>query len=303
MNCPICNKEISLNTMFCEHCGFEIHELPSVVSDAIKSYEEERVKKYKENWEEKNKKIADLSGQLETSQKECEATKLEMEQQAEAHKQEMEQQAEAHKKEMNQQAETHKNEMDAQINSATSSASEKDKIISEKDGTITEMNGRISQLTEQIQTLEAEKKNLEQSLEQTTETNSNNLNRLNEQIESLKKDLEEAKNKVTQLDGIVRIINDDEELYLPIYNGLNIYGSASSDERNHHQIKFQFPDGNIKPEHFSIIKEKRDLVVKSIDGVISYNNRPIPNTGLIAERKDIKIGNTIIIRISPYPPK
>ena len=275
ITCPICNQTTSGN--FCEHCGYEIHELPSVVSDAIKSYEEERVKKYKENWDEKNKKIADLSGQLETSKKECKETRQEME----------------------QQAKTHRQEMDAQINSATNSASEKDKIISEKDGTITEMNGRISQLTEQIQTLEAEKRNLEQI----SEANSNNLSLLNRQIENLKNELEEAKNKVTQLDGIVRIINDDEELYLPIYNGLNTYGSAPSDEKNHHQIKFQFPDEDIKPKHFSIIKEKRDLLIKSIDGILFYNNRAIPNTGLIAERKEIRIGNNIIIRISPYPPK
>ena len=287
MNCPICNKEISLNTMFCEHCGFEIHELPSVVSDAIKSYEEERVKKYKENWEEKNKKIADLSGQLETSKKECEATKLEMEQQAEAHKQEME-----------QQAETHKNEIDAQINSATSSASEKDKIISEKDGTITEMNGRISQLTEQIQTLETEKKNLEQSLEKENETNSNNLNRLNEQIESLKKDLEEAKNKVTQLDGIVIITKGNEECYLPVYNGLNTYGSASNDTPNHHKFQFLF-DKNIQDVHFSVQKTKGKILIKPVNGIIVFNGKPIERVGqYVGKSQRIMIGDEIIVKIS-----
>ena len=48
MNCPICNKKIALSTMFCKHCGFEIHILPEGVDDAIIAYEQERIEKYKE---------------------------------------------------------------------------------------------------------------------------------------------------------------------------------------------------------------------------------------------------------------
>ena len=44
MNCPVCNKEISLSTTFCEHCGFEIHILPNDVPASIKEMEEQRIK-------------------------------------------------------------------------------------------------------------------------------------------------------------------------------------------------------------------------------------------------------------------
>jgi len=67
MNCPICNKEISLDTMFCKHCGFEIHILPEDVSDAVRTYEQERIQKYKERMQlmsEAETKSIELSSQL-----------------------------------------------------------------------------------------------------------------------------------------------------------------------------------------------------------------------------------------------
>ncbi len=44
--CPVCNQ--TTNSNFCEHCGFEIHILPTTVSDEIKAHEQERIAKYKE---------------------------------------------------------------------------------------------------------------------------------------------------------------------------------------------------------------------------------------------------------------
>ena len=67
MNCPICNKEITLRTMFCEHCGFEIHILPEDVCDAVRAYEQERIEKYKERMQlmsEAENKANELTGQL-----------------------------------------------------------------------------------------------------------------------------------------------------------------------------------------------------------------------------------------------
>ena len=45
--CPVCNQ--ATNTTFCNHCGFEIHILPTTVSAEVKAYEEKRIAKYKEN--------------------------------------------------------------------------------------------------------------------------------------------------------------------------------------------------------------------------------------------------------------
>lgn len=68
MNCPICNKEISLDTMFCKHCGFEIHILPEDVSDAVRTYEQERIQKYKERMQlmsEAETRVDELMDQLQ----------------------------------------------------------------------------------------------------------------------------------------------------------------------------------------------------------------------------------------------
>ena len=42
--CPVCNKATS--STFCEHCGFEIHILPTTVSAEVKAYEKKRIAKY-----------------------------------------------------------------------------------------------------------------------------------------------------------------------------------------------------------------------------------------------------------------
>jgi hypothetical protein len=45
ITCPVCNN-VS-HGRFCEHCGFELHILPSEVSPEVSSYEQERVDRYK----------------------------------------------------------------------------------------------------------------------------------------------------------------------------------------------------------------------------------------------------------------
>ncbi len=44
--CPVCNQTTVVP--FCQHCGFEIHFLPTTISAEVRAYEEKRIKKYKE---------------------------------------------------------------------------------------------------------------------------------------------------------------------------------------------------------------------------------------------------------------
>lgn len=44
--CPVCNQ--ATDSTFCDHCGFEIHILPTAVSAEVKAYEKKRIAKYKE---------------------------------------------------------------------------------------------------------------------------------------------------------------------------------------------------------------------------------------------------------------
>lgn len=67
MNCPICNKDFELTERFCPECGFEIHILPNDVSDAVRSYEQERIEKYKrlmQQMSESETRANELSNQL-----------------------------------------------------------------------------------------------------------------------------------------------------------------------------------------------------------------------------------------------
>lgn len=88
MNCPICNKEILSNTMFCEHCGFEIHVLPETLSAEIEAYEKERIEKYKERMQltsEAETKANELMNQLSEATKRADAAEERIAEQIKAH--------------------------------------------------------------------------------------------------------------------------------------------------------------------------------------------------------------------------
>lgn len=67
MKCPICNTTLQSADAFCPTCGFEIHILPDGVSDAVGTYEHERIEKYKrlmQQMSESETKANELSNQL-----------------------------------------------------------------------------------------------------------------------------------------------------------------------------------------------------------------------------------------------
>lgn len=79
MNCPICNKEITLDTAFCEQCGFEIHILPDGVSDAVMAFEQERIDRYKRLMQRKSDsetRAEELTNQLLEATKRAEAAEV-----------------------------------------------------------------------------------------------------------------------------------------------------------------------------------------------------------------------------------
>lgn len=64
--CKVCGEEIPLTEAFCPHCSFPQITYPKSISEEIRKYEDNRVEKYRELWENKNKgeKLPPLSGYL-----------------------------------------------------------------------------------------------------------------------------------------------------------------------------------------------------------------------------------------------
>lgn len=57
--CRICGHEMGITDTFCPECGFERHIYPDHLSPELKSYEEERVNKYKEQRKKQEEKLKD----------------------------------------------------------------------------------------------------------------------------------------------------------------------------------------------------------------------------------------------------
>ena len=64
--CKVCGKPILLTAEFCSNCGFPNIIYPDSISKKVRDYENDRVKKYKDLWESKNKgeKFPPLRGYL-----------------------------------------------------------------------------------------------------------------------------------------------------------------------------------------------------------------------------------------------
>lgn len=59
VKCKVCNQMFPLTETFCPECGFERHIYPEPLSPDLKSYEEERIKKYKEQRKKQEEKLKD----------------------------------------------------------------------------------------------------------------------------------------------------------------------------------------------------------------------------------------------------
>ena len=53
--CKVCEKPILLTAEFCSNCGFPNIIYPDSIPKKVQDYENDRVKKYKDLWESKNK--------------------------------------------------------------------------------------------------------------------------------------------------------------------------------------------------------------------------------------------------------
>lgn len=162
----------------------------------------------------------------------------------------------------------------------------------------------INDLTEKLQ--KAEKVNEDVS-SQLTEAR----DRLEERENALDKEQRkrrEAESKVAntpKIDGFVHIVNtyDGGETILPVFHGVNTYGSANSDYVNHHKINLRVRGLKIDDKHFAVEKKVNGrMVVRPLgDARLVCEGSDVPRQGRYAEvHQPIFIGNNIKIIISTF---
>lgn len=133
--CKICDHELTFSDTFCPECGFEMHiyPYPEPLSPELKSYEEERVKKYKEQ----------------------------IERQREDQNEKLKKQEDAFNEKMKDQEDAY-NEVSSQLSKARDSLKQKDKEIKTAETMALANKQRIAQLEKDLSDAlqEAEKSNL-----------------------------------------------------------------------------------------------------------------------------------------------
>lgn len=83
------------------------------------------------------------------------------------------------------------------------------------------------------------------------------------------------------LKGVVMIASDESSTrtFLPVYDGVNTYGSRPSDGM-HHQIAMNFRGLNFLPAHFSVETYGDRLVIKDLSATIIQAATLLPSTGM-----------------------
>lgn len=101
--------------------------------------------------------------------------------------------------------------------------------------------------------------------------------------------------------GIVCVKNriSENKCFIPIYSGVNTYGS-SPDSEGHHQIKLRCRGIQILPKHFEVQILNKRIVLRDLSGgTLVYNGMHIPSDGIYAESSAIiLLGNDIEISVS-----
>lgn len=201
----------------------------------------------------------------------------------------------------------YKERMEELSGQASSSQEELDKFRKETEKKAQSAQAMIDKLTED---LKLQTHNLNKAQKTTEELQGKNQqleSEMKSQIETLKAELVKARteNANAKLDGIVRIAKKDAsggvvgECYLPVYKGLNTYGTESDQQKTHHTIGLRRTP--IAKKHFSIEKNPSgQMILRPLNGEnITCDGRAVPETGMAVEiHHRINISSSIDIQVA-----
>ena len=125
-----------------------------------------------------------------------------------------------------------------------------------------------------------------------------------EYVETLKKLKDSAKKTETLWVGVVEVeyAPTGKYVFIPIFNGVNSYGSEDSHD-THHKIKMRMIDDPdiLKPKHFYAYKNPSDgrMYVAPINGAeLYYNGSLLKSPHMVKFSDVVRINDNIRIRIS-----
>ncbi len=112
----------------------------------------------------------------------------------------------------------------------------------------------------------------------------NDLAEVRQMLEDYRHKILEAKSAAPahKLKGIALITGEESRtrMFLPVYEGMNTYGSAESDGKKHFKITMLFRGLKFKPQHFAIETYGERLVFHDLSNSITESASPIPTKGM-----------------------
>ncbi len=84
---------------------------------------------------------------------------------------------------------------------------------------------------------------------------------------------------------IVEDVRHSTRTALPVYEGLNTYGS-NPDKDSHYQIKFNVRGFRFLPLHFSVRTSPKGLILEGGSGATIYQNGGLIKSGVYARQAD-----------------
>ena len=294
--CPICNKEFQPTDAFCPECGYEIHIWPKE-NKVVDEFEKARAERYKETWEALNKSKV-IQQELVEKQKELdESIKGLSDELSSAYIDISRLKAQLKEKQSELADKTAAlanllSEAQHEIDLLNAQLKEEQESVLQHQNTIQELKERISDYSNLKKEKEEWKSKYEELFKEMSEAQL--------EIERLKTELKNNHN--SKLLGIVSIKNRVTNVLsnLPVFKGVNTYGTDGEDGKNHHQIKMRVRGDILKPKMFTVQIDNNKAIVYPIDGIcIMCDGLPVPKKGkLVSAQQSLFIGDVLEIHIS-----
>lgn len=169
-------------------------------------------------------------------------------------------------------------------------------------------NCEITRLSNENNKVGLENSRLKAEMIENDARSKKNIAELENKINSVKEDLIREQNlrKITKekadIKGIVLIESLKYKIrtMLPIYDGINTYGSTESNG-SHHKISLLVRGYEFKPKHFSIENSAKGMILTGLDGVsIKHNGIETDSKKYVRQTDECIMDDIILINITKY---
>ena len=197
------------------------------------------------------------------------------------------------------------NEKESELRSKDLDLKNKGIELKEKSRALESKDLEIKRLKSNAEDKNGKVSSLEETIRQMT-TTINEKNRLQsvleKEIDQLKYKLASKVNTESQkVVGIVYVKNilSGVSCYIPVYNGINTYGSAP-DNANHHEVKLRTRGLIMQPQHFEVFTQNGRIAVRDLSsGSMTLDGQSLPKNGMyVNSSHTISIKDILEINIS-----